>query len=135
MDIDFTIVRKRASPLVQFVVSLLIGWSGMGICKLLHATPSTEYFASFIAIIFFCLINIVVSIAYQSYLRYTIPSFYLYILLVVVLFLSAKFLSGVSIWDLYEYRMMLISVTIFYFIGSNMVRILRLIYDAAEKGF
>ena len=135
MDIDFTFVKKKASPLIQLVVSLLVGWVGMGVCRLINAASGSEYFAAFIGIIFFCIFNIVVSIAYQSYLRYTIPSFYLYILLGVVLFLSAKFISGVSIWSVYEYRLMLISVTIFYFIGSNMVRILRLIYDAAEKGF
>ena len=100
----------------------------MGICKVMNLQNGAEYFAAFIAIILFCLINIVVSLAYDSYLRYTVPCYYLYILLVVILFLSAKFLSGISIWSLYEYRMMLISISIFYFMASSMVRIVRVIF-------
>ena len=133
-EMTFTIVKKRATPWIQFGVSLLIGWVGMGICKLVHVQNGGEYFAAFIAIIFFCLISVVVSLAYESYFRYTVPSYYLYILLVIILFLSAKQLSGISIWTLYEYRMMLISISIFYLMASTMVRGVRLIYEAAEKG-
>jgi hypothetical protein len=134
-ELTFAIVKKRAKPLIQFAASILIGWLGMGICKLFHLHNGAEYFAAFIAIIFFCLINVVVSLAYESYLRYTVPCYYLYILLVVILLLSSKFLSGISIWTLYEFRMMLVSISIFYFMASTMVRGVRLIYEAAEKGF
>ena len=127
-EINFAIVKKWASPLIQFSVALIIAWVGMGICKVMNLQNGAEYFAAFIAIILFCLINIVVSLAYDSYLRYTVPCYYLYILLVVILFLSAKFLSGISIWSLYEYRMMLISISIFYFMASSMVRIVRVIF-------
>ncbi len=133
-EITFTIVKKRASPLIQVVFALVIGWTGMGICRLLHTHNGEEYFAAFIALILFSIINIVVSLAYESFLRYTMPSFYLYILLVAALFLSAKFLSGFSIWNLYEYRMMLISLSIFYFMASSMVRIIRVIYEASKNG-
>jgi hypothetical protein len=61
------------------------------------------------------------------------PSFYIYIALVIVLFLSAKFFSGISIWTLSIYRNMLTSVSIFYLIISVLVRGLRLIYEAAER--
>ncbi len=134
-EVNFTIVKKRATPLVQFVLAVLIGWLGMGICKLLHLETGTEYFAAFIAIILFCLINVVVSLAYESFLRYTVLCWYLYILLAGVLLLSAKFISGISIWNLYEYRMMLISISLFYLLASTLVRGIRLIYSAAEKGF
>lgn len=134
-ELNFTIVKKRATPLIQFALSVLIGWAGMGICKLLHLHDAQEYFAAFIAIIFFCLINVIVSLAYESFLRYTVPCWYLYILLSAVLLLSAKFSSGISIWTLYEFRMMLISISIFYLMASVMVRGIRLIYEAAENGF
>ena len=133
-EITFTIVKKRASPLVQFALALFIGWAGMAVCRLLHTTNAEEYFAAFIAIIFYCLISIVVSIAYESFLRYTMPGFYLYILLVGLLFFTAKTLSGVSIWTQYEYRMMLISLSLFYFMASFMVRIIRGIYEASKNG-
>lgn len=134
-EMNFTIVKKRATPLIQFIAALLVGWSGMAICKLLHLHNAEEYFAAFIAILFFCLINVVVSLAYDSYLRYTIPGYYLYVLLAAILLLSAKFISGISIWSLTEYRMMLVSISIFYLMASNLVRVMRLIYDAAEKEF
>ncbi|MDB5282756.1 MAG: hypothetical protein JWO06_1831 [Bacteroidota bacterium] len=134
-EIDFTLVHKRAGYWVQFAVSLAMGWLGMIFCKIIHAGSGREYFAAFIGIIFFTLINTVVSIANKSFLRYTVPSYYLYILLVAVLFLSAKFVSGISIWSLEEYRMMFISTTLFYYVASVLVRAVKYIFEAAEKEF
>ena len=131
---SFTI-KKYASPLIQFGISVLIGWVGIAVCKLLHLQQGAEYFAAFFAIILFCLASIVISLAYESYLRYTVPGWYLYMLLVGILLLSAKFASGISIWSLYEFRMMLISISLFYLLASTMVRGIRLIYSAAESGF
>jgi|ERR1043165_9724593 hypothetical protein len=132
-ELTFTIVKKRVTPLIQFVAALVIGWTGMGICRLAQTHAGEEYLAAFIALIFFCLINVVVSLAYESFLRYTMPCIYLYILLVVILFLSAKQLSGISIWTLYEYRMMLFSISVFYVMASIMVRGVKMIYDAASN--
>lgn len=134
-EINFKIVKKWGSPLIQFAAAVLLGWLGMAICKAMHLQSGAEYFAAFIAIVLFCISNVIVSLAYESFLRYTVPCWYLYILLVIVLFLSAKFLSGISIWTLYEYRMMLISISLFYLLASTMVRGIRLIYEAAESGF
>ena len=134
MEITFTLVQKRITPLNQVLFALLVGLSGMLICKLLHLPPASEYFAAFLAIIFFCLMNIVVSLAHSSFLRYTMPSFYLFILLVGVLLLLAKFFSGISIWTLKEYRMMLVPIGIFYFMASIFSRGIRFIYEAAERG-
>ena len=128
-------IKKYSSPLIQFGVSVLLGWVGIGVCRLLHLQEGTEYFAAFFAIVLYCMASIVISLAYESYLRYTVPGWYLYVLLAGILLLSAKFSSGISIWTLYEFRMMLISITIFYFLASNMVRDIRLIYEAADKGF
>ena len=118
----------------QFGVSLVIGWLGMGVCQYMHVREGEQYFAALTAIIFFSLINVVVSLAYESYLRYTVPSYGLYVLLIAVIFLSAKGLSGISINKLPEYRMMINSISIFFFIGSTMIRGMRIIYDAAGEG-
>jgi hypothetical protein len=135
MDMDFTLASKRASPMVQALASLLIGWVGMVLCKVFGAAPGTEYFAAMVAIIFYTIINTVVSIAHTSFMRYTVPSYYLYIGLLVVVLLSAKFVSGISIWLLEEYRMMLITITMFYAVVSLLVRVMRAIYEAAENDF
>ncbi|MCW5907414.1 MAG: hypothetical protein KIS94_06120 [Chitinophagales bacterium] len=131
-ELNFTIVQRKATPLVQLVVALVVGWAGMGVVKLVNAPAGTEYFAAFLGIIFFTLINTVASIANRSWLQYTLPSYGLYAVMVAVLFLSAKFLSGISIWDLWEYRMMLTSITLFYFIISTLVRAVRFILDMVE---
>ena len=135
LEMNFTLLHKRANKWMQFAVSLFTGWVGMLICKLTHANPGREYFAALVGIIFYTLINTVISLAHKSYFRYTVPSYYLYVFLVAVLFLSAKFLSGISIWNLEEYRMMLLSVSVFYIVISIAVRAIKYIYEAAESGF
>jgi hypothetical protein len=133
LDVKFTLVKRKASPVVQVVIALAIGWTGMLACKIFQLENSRAYFAAFVGIIFFCLINTVVSIAYNSFLRYTVISYYIYIGLVVVLLLSAKLFSGISIWKLESYRNMLVSISIFYLIASLMVRGIRYIYEIAES--
>ncbi len=107
----------------------------MLVCRFVHHEPAAEYFAAMLAIIFYVIMNTIVSLAYTSFLRYTMPSFYIYILLVAVLFFTAKQSSGISIWTLSIYKMMLVSVSIFYFMVGVMVRVIRVIYEAAESGF
>ncbi|MES2622374.1 MAG: hypothetical protein V4615_16095 [Bacteroidota bacterium] len=133
MELNFTLLKQRATPLYQLALALAIGLGGMVVSKMVHAESGTEYFAAMVAIILYVLINTVVSLAYTSYFRYTIPSYYVYVALVVILFLSAKLFSGISIWTLPIYRDMVTSVSIFYLVVSTLVRVIRLIYEAAEK--
>lgn len=132
---NFTFIQRKATIWVQAAAALFIAFTGMGICKLMQLQPATEYFAALVGIIFYTLFNTIISIAHESFFKYTVPSFYMYVGLLVVLLLSSKFISGVSIWDLYEYRNMVISVSLFYFIISTLVRAVRFIYEMAESGF
>jgi hypothetical protein len=133
IDLDFRLVKRRVNPWMQFALALATGWLCILICKIAGAVSGTEYIGAMIGIILFTIVNTVVSIAQNSFLRYTVPSYYIYGLLVAVLFLSAKFISGISVCQLAEYRMMLFSVTLFYFIVSILVRLVRLIYEIAEN--
>ncbi len=133
MEVNFTLFRHRVTLLYQLIFALAIGWGGMAVSKIYKAEAGTEYFAAMLGIILFVLINTIVSVANKSFFRYTVPSYYMYILLVVVLFLSAKFLSGVSIWTLPIYRNMLATVTVFYAIVSILVRTVLFIFEAAER--
>jgi hypothetical protein len=133
IEVKFTLAHKRFNPFIQLAVALCTGWVGMFFCKIVHPGGGVEFFAAMVAIIFFAILNTVVSITYNSFFKYTVPSWYIYIMLVVVLFFSAKLLSGISIWKLEEYRMMLLSVTLFYFVASSLVRLVRLLYNAAEN--
>jgi len=100
--------------------------------KLVPGYPGKEFFAALLALIFFAISNTIISLGNDSYLRYTIPSYYIYILLTIILLLSARFLSGLSIWTLPIYRMMLVSVSIFYLVASTFIRGIKIIYEAAE---
>lgn len=132
-DIGFTIVKQRATPLVQALFGLVIGWVGMGVVQVIHAAAGREYFAAFVGIIFFTLINTVTSVAHESYKKYTLPSYGFYLAIVAVLFLTAKAVSGISIWNLWEYRMMFISITLFYLVISSLVRIVRFLYEMVSS--
>ena len=132
-DVNFTLINHRVNPYIQVGIALAIGWIGMLICKLGNIPNASEYFAALIAIVFFCLLNTVVSLSHPSFLRYTVPSYYMFILLLAVLLLSARYTSGTSIWDLEIYRMMLLPIVLFYAIASLLVRGLRLLYEAAQN--
>lgn len=120
---------------MQLVVALIVGWAGMLISKFTHQEVSTPYFAAFIGIIFFTIMNTVVSLANPSFVKYTVVSYGVYILLLALLLLSAKFVSGISIWDLWIYRMMTTSVTMFYVIVSILIRAVRFLFDIAQEDF
>jgi hypothetical protein len=133
ISVNFTVVKQRANPLVQAVVALVIGFAGILICKITHPMPGGEYLGAITGIIFFTIINTVVSIAYSSFIRYTMVSYNLYIFLLIILLLSSKFTSGISIWNLAPIRNMVGVVTLFYLIVSLLVRLLRAIYELAES--
>jgi hypothetical protein len=77
--------------------------------------------------------NAVVSVFHETFMKYTGPSWMIFIGLIVVLLLSARLISGVSIWSLREYRMMLGSIVVFYIISSLLVRLVRAIWEFAEE--
>ncbi len=121
---------------MQGLVALVVGLIGMFVIKVGGITTGYEYFAALIAIIFFTILNTVVSVANESYTKYTVPSYGIYLGVVAILFLLAKVLSGLSVWEQsnWVYRMMITSITLFYAIISVLVRAIRFLYDMAESG-
>ena len=89
--------------------------------------------AAFTGIVLFSVTNAVISVFHETFMKYTWPSWMIFIGLLVVLLLSARLISGVSIWSLREYRMMLVSIVPFYIITSIMVRVVRAIWEFAEE--
>ncbi len=130
---EITIVQQRATPFAQFIVAVAIALLCMTIAHLFNSGLGFEFFGAFIGIIFFAIINTVVSVFNPYFRKYTLPSYAFYVLLLVTLLLSAKFISGQSIWMYGEYRMMAISVSMFYFISSVLVRMVRFILEMAES--
>ena len=105
----------------------------MVLCHFIFRGDSFEFMAAFVGIVLYSIMNAVVSIFHETFMKYTWPSWMLFIALLVVLLLSARFISGVSIWALREYRMMLGSIVVFYIIASLMVRLIRAIWEFAEE--
>ena len=135
LEVNFTLAKHRIGPLTQVAIALGLGWGGMLVCKLFNLAGAAPYFAAFIAIIFYALLNTVVSLAHASFFKYTVPSYYTFIGLLVVLLLTARYISGISIWKLEEYRMMVLSIVLFYAIASILVRAVKLIYEAALNDY
>mgnify|MGYP006156690021 len=135
MPLDFTIAHKKFTPWRQVAATIVIALLGMLVVKFSTLPAEYEYFVVMVSLVFFSIFNTIISLAYPSFFRYTVPSWYLYIAMAAVLLLTAKLLSGISLWDLWAYRNMLLSLTVFYFIISLLVRVIRGIYELGEKGF
>ncbi|MBL7776666.1 MAG: hypothetical protein JNK66_00065 [Chitinophagales bacterium] len=113
----------------QVVLAVAIGLVGMLTAHYGNFENGTEYFAVLVAMIFYVLTNSIVSISESSIYKYTLPSIYSYIAFSAALLLLAKFMSGISIWNLWEYRMMVVSLTFFYFVLSFLVRVIRFVLE------
>ena len=127
------IISKNSSPLVQAVGSAIISLLGIVLCHFLLAKGSYEFMAAFSGIVFYCIMNPLISVFNDSFIKYTLPSWGLFVALLIFLLLAARFVSGISIWSLSEYRMMLGSIAVFYIMISLMVRLIRLIWEFAES--
>lgn len=113
----------------QVALAVAIGLVGILIAHYGNFEKGTEYFAVLVAMIFYVLTNAIASISESSIYKYTLPSIYSYIAFSAALLLLAKFMSGISIWNLWEYRMMVVSLTFFYFVLSFLVRVIRFVLE------
>lgn len=113
----------------QVALAVAIGLVGMLTAHYGNFEKGTEYFAVLVAMIFYVLTNSIASISEGSIYKYTLPSIYSYIAFSAALLLLAKFMSGISIWNLWEYRMMVVSLTFFYFVLSFLVRVIRFVLE------
>ncbi len=121
------------TPQRQALACLSLSLLGMVFCHFAFAGTANEFLAAFSGIMFYSLMNPVLSIFHESFAKYTWPSWLYYIALLIVLLLAARYISGTSIWALPEYRMMLGSIAAFYIITSIMVRVIRAIWEFAES--
>ena len=126
-------IANQFSPLRQALACATLSIVGMIVCHFIFRGDSFEFMAAFTGIVLFSIINSVVSVFHESFIKYTWPSWMLFIALLVVLLLTARLISGVSIWALREYRMMLGSILVFYVMTSLLVRLVRAIWEFAEE--
>lgn len=121
------------TPFAQGVLSLIIGIVGMLIAKIAGIESYFVFVFSFVAIVFYSLMNNVLSIFQPSFQKYTYPSWGIFVILVVVLLLGARTLTGESIQQHGEFIKILLSVVLFYFVLSLMMRIIRAMWEFAEN--
>ena len=126
-------ISSSFTPLRQALACLIISSLGIVFCHFIFRGSSNEFLAAFSGIMFYSIMNPVLSIFHESFVKYTWPSWLFYSGLIVILLLAAKLASGTSIWALPEYRMMLGSIVAFYIITSLMVRMIRAIWEFAEN--
>ncbi|MFN8276349.1 MAG: hypothetical protein U0T84_02595 [Chitinophagales bacterium] len=124
---------QRFMPWWQWLACLLIGLIAAGIAHAAVPHGGYEFAGAFLGIVFYCLLNALVSVFHPSFLWYTLPSWALFLLLLIVLLLVARFISGSSIQAFPEYILMLKSVVGFYLIVSILARIIRALWQFAEE--
>lgn len=124
-------IIKKLTPPFQFGGSIVLGIVVALFSFLFLPGNANEFSGAFIGILFYAIINNVLSIFNSSFKKYSLPSYGYYFLLVAMLLLFAKFLSHKSIWELPEFRFMFSAVTIFYLTTSVLVRVIRAIYEFA----
>lgn len=124
-------IIKKLSPPFQFGGSIVLGILVALLNFVFLPGNANEFSGAFIGILFYAIINNVLSIFNGSFTKYSLPSYGYYFLLVAMLLLFAKFLSHKSIWELPEFRFMFSSITIFYLTASVLVRVIRAIYEFA----
>lgn len=116
----------------QALLCAVLAWISMLFIRFTFHGTGSEYMAAFIGILFYSVMNSIVSVFHSDFMKYTLPGYAWYLGLTVVLLLSAKMLSGFSIWELSAYRSMILAITIFYGITSIAVRMIRAVYEFAE---
>ena len=127
------IISKNISPLKQALGSAIVSLLGIVLCHFILGKGNYEFMAAFSGIVFYCIMNSIISVFHDSFIKYTMPSWGLLVALLIFLLLAARLISGISIWSLPEYRMMLGSIAVFYIMISLMVRLIRLIWEFAEN--
>ncbi len=129
--LEYAELVRRLTPLVQCAVCLLLGVTVIVFNHFFLPGNANEFSGAFIGIVFFTLLNNLMSIFNEAYKKYALLSYSLYFLLAAVLLLLAKYMAQKSIWQLPTFRSMFLSVTIFYFVTSVFVRLIRAIYQFA----
>jgi hypothetical protein len=121
------------TPIAQGVLALIIGVVGMLMAKIIGTESYFIFIFSFVAIVFYSLINNILSLFHTSLKKYTYPSWAIFIILIVVLLLGARVLTGESIQEHKEFIKILMSVGLFYFLLSFMMRIIKAMWEFAEN--
>ncbi|HEY0262714.1 MAG TPA: hypothetical protein VGB95_06785 [Chitinophagales bacterium] len=129
-----TNIAAKFTPLVQAGIALLLGLTGIVITKFIFDETFYQFIAAFTGIVIYCLVNAEGSIFHDSFVRYTIVSWWLYVALVIVLLLAARFISGEHIVEHNkEFIQMLISLSLFYVVASLAVRGIRGILEFMDS--
>lgn len=126
-------ISNRLTPYLQALLCVAFSLVGMLFSHLAFKGASFEFTAAFCGIVFFSVMNSLISVFHESFVKYTFPSWISFFVMVIVLLLLARVISGVSIWTLSEYRMMLGSIVVFYIVTSLLVRLIRSIWEFAEE--
>jgi hypothetical protein len=121
------------TPLRQALFAIFFGLIGMALAKIFSAPNYFCVVLSFVSIVFFSLVNNILSIFQTSFKQYTLPSWGAYASIVIVVLMMARLISGDSIQKHPEFLKILFSVSLFYIVLSVLMRVIRAMWEFAEN--
>jgi hypothetical protein len=124
---------KSVTPVKQALFGLALGLVGMTIAHFAVKGEGYEFIAAFIGLLMFIVINAFASITGEGFIKYTLPSFGIYIVLLAALMFLARLISGTSIFEYYPYQMMVVAFSGFYIIATIIARLIKALYEFSNE--
>jgi len=119
---------QRVSPITQTIVVLAFAGISMLILAQTSQNPEMEWMITCSALGFFVWQNILLFFLRKTqWLRYTLQSFALFLVLSVCLLTLASQISTTSIANLREYRVLLLTTFVFYILGTMVATLMKYI--------
>ncbi|TVR77691.1 MAG: hypothetical protein EA412_10425 [Chitinophagaceae bacterium] len=117
----------------QFSVPFALGLLGMLIARLSMPEQNHEWRVAAVFLLIFVVINPILGIFKENWGKYTLHSFPVFVILFVLMLISADSISLLSIGDIAEYKLIFLLVGMFYFLLTLMALLYRTINEFFQK--
>jgi len=116
---------QRANPLNLMIVLLVLIVPGVFFIGKFNTEPGIEWSCVMIGVLFYCWISAILSFFTYSYWRFFKSAILCFVLLVLVSFFLASYVSGTPFYEIYTYNQFFKALIIFYFMGLFVALVLR----------
>lgn len=124
---------RKTTPFHHFLLSLILGLSGIAAAKLIFQSEEGIGFMGCFGLLFYAMFNPWLSLLANNMLHYFIYSSVLYVLLAVTMFGSIYILTGDSVFNQWNLRIILISSTFFFLVAYGTMRLTKTVLDDSSK--
>lgn len=123
-----TSALKKATPFVQFIFIAFVSLLGILFSKyLFHSDDYIQYIACF-GVVFYAVTNPWLCLLTSDNKKYIITSFLLYATIILFAYGLVYFFTGQYIFNSFEIRLMLISISFYYVVAFGMMMVLKLLF-------